>query len=114
MKKYREGEFRVQRNSTTAALGGVVFMLGACLSGSPASAGTANRTHVSELRTLVASDALSDAAMAKQTGTGLRPQEIITHLQNAGPKVQLWDELRIIPLTAPITSGMTQGGPPPN
>jgi hypothetical protein len=114
MTKYRGGKFRVEPNSTTAALGGVVFMLGACLSGSPADAGTSNRSHIPELRTLVASDALSDAAMARQTGTGLRAQEIISHIQNAGPKVQLWDELRIVPMTVPITNGMTQGSPPAN
>jgi hypothetical protein len=89
-------------------------MVGACLSASPATAGTANRTPVSELRTLVAGNALSDAAMAKQTGTGLRPQEMINEDQSAGPKVQLWDELRIGPLTAPVTGGMTAGGPRPN
>lgn len=89
-------------------------MLGACLSAPPAMAGAANRTDFSELLTLVAGDALSDAAMAKQSGTGLRPQEIVAPEQSAGPKVQLWDELRIGPLTAPVVSGITTGASRPN
>jgi hypothetical protein len=89
-------------------------MLGACLSAPPAMAGAANRTHFSDLLTLVAGNALSDAAMAKQSATGLHPQEIVSPEQSAGPKVQLWDELRIGPLTAPVVSGMTTGASRPN
>jgi hypothetical protein len=62
---------------------------------------------------LVAGDALSEAAMAKQIGAGLRPQQILPQDQSAGPKIQLWDELRIGPLMAPVANGMT-GGPRPN
>jgi hypothetical protein len=89
-------------------------MLGAGFFAAAAIAEPAGGTHVSELRTLVASNPLSEAAMAKQTGAGLHPQEIITREQSAGPKVQLWDELRLVPLLAPVTSGMTTGGARPN
>src|SRR5262249_53362305 len=112
MSKYQTRE---SRNSTACGLGGAILMLGACLSASSAIAGTANRTLISESPTLVAAgNALSDAAMAKQTGTGLRRQEIIAPDPNAGPKVQLWDELRIGPLIAPVISGMTAGSSRPN
>lgn len=115
MAKYQGGEFLVGGNPTICALGALALILGTCFSTSSATAGTASRTHLSELRTLVASDALSEAAMAKQTATGLRRQEIISPEPSAGPKVQLWDELRIGPLTAPVTGGsMTAGGPRPN
>lgn len=36
---------------------------------------------------------------------------IITNEQGAGPRIQLWDELKNGPLMAPATSGMTTGGP---
>lgn len=49
--------------------------------------------------------------MARQTGSGLRPPAIITSEPNAVPRVLLWDEFRIGPLTAPANSGMvTTGG----
>jgi hypothetical protein len=41
---------------------------------------------------------------------GLHPPAIITNDQGSAPKVQLWDELKIGPLMAPVTSGMTTGG----
>jgi hypothetical protein len=47
--------------------------------------------------------------MARQTGTGLRPPAIITNDQGAGPRIQLWDELKNGPLMAPATSGVTTG-----
>jgi hypothetical protein len=48
--------------------------------------------------------------MARQSGTGLPRPPIITDEQGAAPKVQLWDELKIGPLAAPVTSGITNGG----
>jgi hypothetical protein len=63
-----------------------------------------------QLRTFLASsNALSEEAMAHQTGTGLQPPAIIND-QGAGPRVQLWDELKIGPLMMPATSGVTTGG----
>ena len=47
--------------------------------------------------------------MARQTGTGLQPPSIVTNDQGAGPRVQLWDELKIGPLMMPATSGVTTG-----
>jgi hypothetical protein len=64
-----------------------------------------------QLRTFLASsNALSEEDMARQTGTGLRPPAFITNDQGGGPRVQLWDELKIGPLTMPATSGVTTGG----
>lgn|SRR5215469_4648749 len=114
MTKFQGGDFPSGGNSASCALGAFALMLGACLCATPAAAGAASRTHLSDLRTLVADSALSEAAMAKQTATGLRPQQLITPDMSAGPKVQLWDELRIGPLTVPVTGGMTAGGLPPN
>ena len=48
--------------------------------------------------------------MARQTGTGLKPPGIIANDQGAGPRIQLWDELKIGPLMMPATSGVTTGG----
>jgi hypothetical protein len=64
-----------------------------------------------QLRTFLASsNALSEEAMARQTGTGLQPSAIVTNDQGAGPRVLLWDELKIGPLMMPATSGVTTGG----
>jgi hypothetical protein len=64
-----------------------------------------------QLRTFLASsNALSEEAMARQTGTGLQPPAIVTNDLGAGPRVQLWDELKIGPQTMPVTSGVTTGG----
>ena len=107
-----EGDVEVRRKSINSALGRLTLVLGACLLSTGASAaGPSNRTHVPQLRTFLASsNALSEAAMARQTGTGLQPPAIITNDQGAGPRVQLWDELKIRPLMTPPTSGMTTGG----
>ena len=110
----QEGEVQVRRKSMSSALGRLTLVLGACLLSMGASAGgPSNRSHMPQLRTFLASsNALSEAAMAKQTGTGLQPSVIITNDQGSGPRVQLWDELKIGPLMAPATSGMTTGGNP--
>jgi hypothetical protein len=64
-----------------------------------------------QLRTFLASsNALSEEAMARQTGTGLQPPAIVSGDQGAGPRVQLWDELKIGPLMMPAMSGVTTGG----
>jgi hypothetical protein len=59
---------------------------------------------------LASSNVLSEAAMARQSGTGLRPPAIITREPSAAPRVLLWDELRIGPLMAPVTGGMGTTG----
>jgi hypothetical protein len=49
--------------------------------------------------------------MARQTGSGLRPPNILTNEQSGAPRVLLWDEFRIGPLMTPSNSGMvTTGG----
>jgi hypothetical protein len=108
----REGDLEVRRKSINSALGRFTLVLGACLLSTGASAaGPSSRTQLPQRRTFLASsNALSEAAMAKQTGAGLQPPAIITNDPGAGPKVQLWDELKIGPLMAPATSGMTTGG----
>jgi hypothetical protein len=108
----QEGGAEVKRRFINYALGRLALVFGACLLSTGASAaGPSNRTHPPQLRTFLASsNALSEAAMAQQTGTGLKPPLIITNDQGAGPRVQLWDELKIGPLMAPATSGVTTGG----
>jgi hypothetical protein len=97
-----------------SGLGRIALVLGVCLlSTATSAAGPSNPTHMHQLRTFLASsNALSEAAMAKQTGTGLQPPAIITNDQSSGPRVQLWDELKIGPLMAPATSRMRTGGNP--
>jgi hypothetical protein len=108
----QEGEVQVRRKSMSSALGRLTLVLGACLLSMGASAGgPSNRSHMPQLRTFLASsNALSEEAMARQTGTGLQSPAMITSDQGAGPRVQLWDELKIGPLMAPATSGVTTGG----
>lgn len=108
----QEGETQVRRRSINSALGRLTLVLGACLLSTGAgAAGPSNRTHMPQLRAFLASsNALSEEAMARQTGTGLKSPAIISSDQSAGPRVQLWDELRIGPLMAPAASGVTIGG----
>lgn len=108
----QEGETQVRRRSINSALGRLTLVLGACLLSTGASAaGPSNRTHMPQLRAFLASsNALSEEAMARQTGAGLKSPAIITSDEGAGPRVQLWDELRFGPLMAPAVSGVTTGG----
>jgi hypothetical protein len=89
------------------ALGLCVILVANCRAGDLA---TPNRA--SELPALLASsNVLSEAAMARQTGSGLRPPAIINNEPNAAPRVLLWDEFKIGPLIAPANSGtVTTGG----
>ena len=107
-----EGDVEVRRKSINSALGGLTLVLGACLLSTGASAaGPSNRSHMPQLRTFLASsNALSEEAMARQTGTGRQAPPIVTDDLGAGPRVQLWDELKIGPLMMPATSGVTTGG----
>jgi hypothetical protein len=108
----QDGKVEVRRKSINSAFGKLTLLLGACLLSTGASAaGPSNRTQMPQLRTFLASsNALSEEAMARQTGTGLQPPAIITNDQGAGPRVQLWDELKIGPLIMPATSGVTTVG----
>ena len=109
----QEGHVKISRKFINSGLGRFTLVLGACLLSTGATAaGPSNSSHMPQLRVFLASsNALSEAAMARQTGTGLRPPAIITNDQGAGPRIQLWDELKNGPLMAPATSGMTTGGP---
>jgi hypothetical protein len=108
----QDGDVEVRRKSINSALGRFTLVLGACLLSTGAcAAGPSNRSHMPQLRTFLASsNALSEEAMARQTGTGLQPPAIVTNDLGAGPRVQLWDELKIGPLMMPATSGATTGG----
>ena len=108
----QDGKVEVRRKSINSALGRLTLVLGACiLSMGASAAGPSNRTHMPQLRTFLASsNVLSEDAMARQTGTGLQSPAMIPSDQGSGPRVQLWDELKIRPLMAPATSGVTIGG----
>lgn len=74
-------------------------------------AGASGPPRAAELPALLASsNVLSEAAMARQTGSGLRPPAIIGNEPSAAPRVLLWDELRIGPLLAPPSNGVVTGG----
>lgn len=111
----REGSARdvpVRRRPLSYALASFTVALGlSVVSGHALAAGSAGPTRSLEVgASLASSDVLSDTAMAQQTGTGLRPPAIVPNEQSGAPRVLLWDELRIAPMMAPVTSGMTTGG----
>jgi hypothetical protein len=112
MNENEDKKVQVRRRIMGCAFGAVTLALGVCvLSAGCSAAGPSGPTRVSELPALLASsNALSEAAMARQTGTGLRPPAIITNEPSGSPKVLLWDELRIGPLIAPATNGIVTGG----
>ncbi|MBV8937647.1 MAG: hypothetical protein JO095_17835 [Alphaproteobacteria bacterium] len=108
-----DGNVQIGRNFTNTALETLTLVIGFCLFSMGAGAADGSgRRHASELRTLVATgDALPEDVMEKQTGTGLHPPTLINNDQAAGPRIQLWDELRIGPQVAPGTNGIIAGGP---
>ena len=104
------GDVQVRPKSVDITLGGLSFVIGVCLS-AHAAAGPSH-TQGSELPILVsAGNTLSEGAIEKQTGTGLHPPALTNDDQGAGPRIQLWDELRVGPLMAPVTGGIIAGGP---
>jgi len=102
---------QVRQRSISCALAIVTLAIGVCLFPCDGrAAGPARSARSLEVGALLASsDALSDAAMAQQSGTRLRPPDVAPNEQIGAPRVLLWDELKIPPM-APITSGMTTGG----
>jgi hypothetical protein len=109
-----EGSVRkvqMRQRSISHALAIVTLAMGVCLlSCNGQAAGPAGPVRSLEVGALLASsDALSDAVMAEQTGTGLRSPAIVPNEQTGAPRVLLWDELKI-PLMAPVTSGIMTGG----
>lgn len=110
-----DGNVQVGRNSINIALETLTIVVGFCcfFSMGVSAAEGSSPSHASELRTLVATgDALPESVMEKQTATGLHPPSLINSDQAAGPRIQLWDELRIGPLVAPGTNGIIAGGAP--
>ena len=107
------GDVQVRQNSINIALGALTLVVGFCLLSTHAGgAERSSPSHATELRTLIATgDTLPQNIMEKQTATGLHPPALINNDQGAGPRIQLWDELRIGPLVAPGTSGIIAGGP---
>ena len=106
------GDVQVRPKSVDVTLGGLSFIIGVCLLSAHAAAGPPSHTPGAELPILVASgNTLSEGAMEKQTGAGLHPPALTNDDQGAGPRIQLWDELRVGPLMVPVTGGITAGGP---
>jgi hypothetical protein len=107
----QEGEVQVRRKFINSASARLAVVLGACLlSISASAAGPSSRNHVPQLRTFLASSNAFGRSHGKADWNRLRPPAIITNDQGAGPRVQLWDELKNGPLMAPATSGVTTGG----
>ena len=106
------GDAQVRPKSVDVTLGGLTFVIGVWLLSAQAAAGPPSHTQGSEPPILVASgNTLSEGAMEKQTGAGLHPPALTNDDQGAGPRIQLWDELRVGPLMAPVTGGIIAGGP---
>jgi|SRR5271166_1880855 len=112
MRERERGSARIGTRPIGSVLAAVTLALGVeglpldCCAAGPPGAGLG-----SELRALLASSSvLSDAAMARQAGTGLRPAEIVD--QVAGPpRVLLWDELKPSPQLPPPAVGIVTIGP---
>lgn len=112
MTENAEGSVRGRSHILGLVFGVLPLALGICvLSANCRAAGPSGPTRVPEIPAMLASsNVLSEAAMARQTGTGLRPPAIITNEPTGSPRVLLWDELRISPLMAPVTGGVVTGG----
>ena len=111
MTREQQRKDRVGRRTAKCAFGalGVVLEVWALAAGCRA-AGMSGPTRAPDVPALLTSaNALSEAAMARQIGTGLRPPSLLSE-PSAAPRVLLWDELKIGPLMAPPNSGMTTTG----
>ena len=104
-----------RRLRRTLAMAGVVIAGLACISGGSWAAGISGPLPAADVPTTLADVVvLSDAAMARQTGTNLGPPAIVHDLVGR-PTVLLWDELRATPQlptgpgsTVTITTGSGQ------
>ncbi len=59
---------------------------------------------------LVSSTVLSDAFMARQTGSGVGPQDVVNGPAQH-PSVTLWDEIKVPAQIIPPTNGAVTGAP---
>ena len=106
------GDVQVRPKSVDVTLGGLSFVIGVCLLSAHPAAGPPRHTPGSEPPIVVASgNTLSQGATEKQTGAGLHPPALTNDDLGAGPRIQLWDELKVGPLMAPVTGGIIAGGP---
>jgi hypothetical protein len=107
-----DGDVQIRRNSMSISLGALTLAVGLCVSMGAGAAERSSPSDASELSTLVATgDALPDGTMEKPTATGLHLPAFVDNDQGAGPRIQLWDELRIGSQVPPGTSGIIAGGP---
>ena len=112
MTRHQQRSDRVGQRMANCAFGalGVAIELWAFSAGCRAAGPSSGPTRVPDLPALLTSaNVLSEAAMARQIGTGLRPPSLLTE-PSASPRVLLWDELKTVPLMAPSNSGMTTTG----
>jgi hypothetical protein len=112
MTRHQQRNDRVGRRMTKCALGalGVLIEVWAFSAGCRAAGPSSGPSRVADLPALLTSaNVLSEAAMARQIGTGLRPPSLLSE-PSAAPRVLLWDELKIVPLMAPPNNGMTTTG----
>lgn len=112
MTRHQQTNGRGRRRTVNCAFGalGVMIEVWALSAGCRAAGLAGPTTRVTDLPALLASaNPLSEAAMARQIGTGLRPPSLLSE-PSAAPRVLLWDELKIGPLMAPPNNGMTTGG----
>jgi hypothetical protein len=102
---------RVGRNITACIA--LALALAVCaLPRASQAAGPPGPTAAPGIGALLATDAdvLSESAMARQKGSGLRAPPIIGNEPGGTPKVLLWDEMRIAPLLNPPNDGVVTGG----
>jgi hypothetical protein len=97
-----EGSVAITTRVGGCFAGALVLALGLGAASANCQAGEVQ--HPSTLAILVSSNALSDAAMASEKGTGLRPQDLLDSASRH-PSVTLWDEMKLPLQAAPPLSG---------
>jgi hypothetical protein len=107
-----EADAQIRRGPVRYVIAGITLALGlstmSCGGWAAGPAGTRRSAAVGAF--LASSDVLSEAVMARQTGTGLGLPAVLLNPQNADPRVLLWDELKIKPAPTPVPGGVTVGG----
>jgi len=104
---------RVGRRATAYPCAALALALGACLLPAVSrAAGPQGPTAAPGVGTVLATtaDVLSEDAMARQKGSGLRTPPMISSEPGVSPKVLLWDEMRLAPLLNPPNNGVVTGG----